>query len=42
MPRTMPFKTTLIPDYKINYNFSSEVCELPNRKNNIYKIYKEQ
>ena len=42
MPRTMPFKTTFLPDYKIEYSFSNKTCNMPKRNINSLKIYKEK
>lgn len=34
IPRMMPYKTTLLPDYKIAWNLEKETLEIPKRKNN--------
>lgn len=39
MPRIMPFKTKLIPDYQINWPFKDEKTELPLRKENNFNIF---
>lgn len=40
IPRIMPFKTKLLPDYKINWHFTKEEQQLPKRTPNELKIYK--
>jgi len=43
MPRMMPYKTKLLPDYKINWNLEEKKLSIPERKKtkiNIYDIYK--
>lgn len=41
LPRMMPFKTKLLPDYKIDWNLDKKEIEMPTRKitkTNIYKL----
>ena len=40
IPRVMPFKTILIPDFKINWNLEEKELVIPERKQNEIKIYK--
>lgn len=40
MPRMMPFKTKLLPDYKITWNIEEKESIIPPRKENNIKIYK--
>lgn len=40
IPRMMPFKTTLLPDYKINWNIDKKELAFPKRENIDKKIYK--
>ena len=40
--RVMPFKTKLLPDYKIEWNFINEEKELSKRKENNLRIYNEK
>ena len=40
MPRIMPFKTKLLPDYKINWNLEEKDSKIPERKQNKIEIYK--
>ena len=40
MPRTMPFKTELLPDYKINWFYETTDAKLPTRKENEISIFK--
>ena len=36
IPRMMPIKTKLLPDYQMNWNFSNQKIEIPHiQKNNI-------
>lgn len=39
MPRMMPFKTKLLPDYQIDWGYQTEQSELPKRIENIVKNY---
>lgn len=39
MPRMMPFKTKLIPDYQIDWGYQAEEAQLPQRKINNVKNY---
>lgn len=39
IPRMMPYKTKLLPDYKINWNLEKKELSLPIRKENQIKIY---
>ena len=39
VPRMYPFKTTLLPDYKIDWGFNTKEKQIPKRKTNEYKIY---
>ena len=39
MPRMMPFRTKLLPDYKIDWEYSMIQTELPLRKTQQVKIY---
>lgn len=39
MTRMMPFKTELLPDYKINWFYKTTDCELPLRKEKKINIY---
>ena len=39
MPRTMPFKTKLLPDYEIDWGYKFEEATIPDRKNNSIKIF---
>lgn len=41
MPRTMPFKTVLLPDYKIDYGFADVEMEMPRRQHVDVNLYKE-
>lgn len=40
IPRIMPFKTKLLPDYKINWNLKEEDSKIPTRKSKKIEIYK--
>ena len=42
IPRQMPYRTTLIPDYKIEWNLEKKKLEIPNRIINKIKIYEEK
>ena len=37
--RLMPFKTKLLPDYQIDWNFTKEEIEIPERIKNTFEIY---
>ena len=39
IPRMMPYKTTLLPDYKIDWNLEQQEMTIPPRKENHIKIY---
>ena len=39
MPRMLPFRTKLLPDYKIDWEYSTILAELPLRKTQQVKIY---
>lgn len=39
IPRMMPYKTKLLPDYKINWNLEKKELSLPIRKENKINIY---
>ena len=39
MPRMMPFKTRLIPDYTIEWNLDKKEATMPKRNVNDLKIY---
>lgn len=39
IPRMMPYKTTLLPDYKMNWNFENCNSELPKRETKKINIY---
>ncbi len=39
IPRMMPFRTTMIPDYKIDWNLSKKEISIPERKENVINIY---
>lgn len=41
MPRTMPYKTKFLPDFKIDYGFEDISSELPLRENSKVQIYNE-
>ena len=34
IPRLMPYKTKLLPDYKIDWNLEKKSIDIPKRKNN--------
>ncbi len=38
MPRRMPFRTKLLPDYKINWGYTNKKVEVPKRKENEIKV----
>ena len=42
MPRTMPFKTKFLPDYKIDYGFKEIIKDIPKREDVEIKIYEEK
>lgn len=42
MPRTLPFKTNFLPDYKINYGLKEREMEPPLRKENDIQVYNEK
>ena len=42
IPRTMPFKTKFLPDFKIEYGFEDIDSNVPLRKENEIKIYNEE
>ena len=42
MPRTMPFKTKFLPDFKIDYGFEDINSEIPLREEKEVKIFKEE
>lgn len=42
MPRTMPYKTKFIPDYKMDYGFKDIESTIPERKTTNIPIYKEE
>lgn len=37
--RMMPFRTKLMPDYEINWGYEEDLKEIPERKNNIIKVF---
>ncbi len=39
MPRTMPFRTHLLPDYKIDWGFEDSLVDIPKRKENVINVY---
>ena len=39
MPRQNPYKTKLLPDYKIKWNLKKQEIDIPKRKKNTIKIY---
>lgn len=39
IPRLMPYRTTLKPDYKINWGLSEQEIPFPERKENVVNIY---
>lgn len=39
IPRMMPFKTKLLPDYKINWGYETSNTEFPIRKENVVENY---
>lgn len=39
IPRMMPYKTTLLPDYKINWQLEQKELPLPKREDKSIKIY---
>lgn len=39
IPRMMPYKTTLLPDYKIDWNLKTKEITIPKRIENNIKIY---
>ena len=42
MPRTMPFKTRFLPDFKIDYGFEDVVSEIPLREKKEIQVFKEK
>ncbi len=42
MPRMMPFKTKLLPDYEIDWGYETKKATIPARKTNTIKIYEEK
>lgn len=39
IPRMMPYKTTLLPDYKINWNLKNQEIDIPKRRINEINIF---
>ena len=39
MPRTMPYKTKLLPDYKIDWGYNSNIVEIPTRESQKINYY---
>lgn len=42
MPRTMPFKTKLLPDYMIDWGYEIKSIKIPDRVNKEISIYEEK
>ena len=42
LPRMMPFKTKLLPDYEIDWGYEAKKATIPVRETNIIKIYEEK
>ena len=42
MPRMMPFKTKLLPDYEIDWGYETKKATIPSRETNTIKIYEEK
>lgn len=42
MPRTMPYKTKFIPDFKINYGFQDVNSQIPERRKSNIQIFEEK
>ena len=41
MPRMMPFRTKLLPDYKIDWGYKDELTEIQERKLEKINIYED-
>ena len=42
MPRMMPFRTKLLPDYEIDWGYETNAAVIPKREENEIKVYKSE